>query len=291
MGYIRFTSSALCAIVPQSLLKVFVQGNRFQRAILTYHSISMEPAARCVTSEQLCQQLEWTKQHYELVKLGDMVENLRGRIPSSKDQLAVTFDDGYRDFLENAVPVLLDLEVPATLFVPAAKVGGFNDWDADNRGYERKSLLTFSELSNLPEELVDIGSHGLDHRPFHTMSLKEIERQLTESRSLLEQHLGQAISLLSFPHGRHYDHEMRGTKARGKGLLQDAGYRAACTIRWGRFNSADNLDALRRVTVSSEDDLKSFQDKLAGYYDWLVPKEFCARKVRVCLRWSRKHER
>ncbi|HST04785.1 MAG TPA: polysaccharide deacetylase family protein, partial [Chloroflexia bacterium] len=49
--------------------------------------------------------------------------------PRAKKRMVLTFDDGTRDFVDNALPVLQELDITATLFIVAGKVGGRRDWD------------------------------------------------------------------------------------------------------------------------------------------------------------------
>jgi len=228
----------------------------------------------------LREHLAWAKKHYEIIRLSDLVRELQNGNAAQRNRLAITFDDGYRNFLDCALPILADLQIHATLFVPAAKVGGFNEWDAGRQGYPRLSLMTFAELSTLPEDLVEIGSHGLNHLPLHRVPFDVLEAEIKDSQSILEQKLGRPVTLFSFPHGYHCDEGRRGKTSYGLKLFEEAGYNAACTTRWGRFNSAHNVFALHRVGIDHTDTLKDFQNKLAGYYDWLATKESLARWVR-----------
>ena len=280
VNYIRAVSDGLAAVVPLSLLQALHSGKRLQRVILTYHGVSRESTSQCIAVNQLREHLKWAKEHYEIVRLRDLVRGLRSSDPGQKNQLAVTFDDGYRNFLDCAIPVLVELRIHATLFVPAAKVGGYNEWDANRPGYDKMPLLSFPELKSLPGDTVEIGSHGLNHIPLHLAPLETLEKEIRDSRDILEQGLERLVTLFSFPHGYHCDEGRPGNASGGKQLLRDAGYTAACTMRWGRFNSARDAFALHRVGVGPADTLMDFKNKLTGYYDWLTAKESLARWVR-----------
>ena len=267
-------------MVPTSTMEVFFGKKQPQRVILTYHDVSREPAPTSVSGAQLRSQLAWAMEHYEIVALGELVKGLQDEPPLKRNQLAVTFDDGYRSFLDCALPILVDLRIHSTLFVPAAKVGGFNDWDAGKRGYPKLPLLTFNDLRTLPEDLVEIGSHGLRHLPLNRVPPDILEKEVKDSRSILEHRLGRSVTLFSFPHGYHCDEGRRNNRPNGRQLLEEAGYHAACTMRWGRFNSTRDVFALRRAAIWPGDTLKDFENKLGGYYDWLVLKESFARWLR-----------
>ena len=268
-----------------SKLANFKNASDKQRAILMYHGVSNSHAYNCVLKGQFEKQLEWVSAHYEIIALSDLVLRLREQTPIERDQLAVTFDDGYLNFMESALPVLREREIPATLFVPAAKVGGVNDWDAGQPGYEELKLMDFSQLRSLPGDLIEIGSHGLHHRRLDNLSTEELTEELSGSCRLLEQKLQREIRLLSLPYGIHCDRHRRA----GEETVAEHTYQAVCSSLWGRFNRIEDLYALRRIGVWLEDTLADFARKMTGYYDWLTVKETFGSRLRKS--WLNKKER
>lgn len=91
--------------------------------ILCLHGVEDESSDDAMTSAALRRQLTALARRYNVVRLEDAVEMLAGRRPALKRCAVITFDDGYRNFLTHAVPVLLDLRLPATLFVATRFVG------------------------------------------------------------------------------------------------------------------------------------------------------------------------
>lgn len=247
-----------------------------QQVILMYHGISESPTYNCILRDQFERQMEWVSEQYEILPLAELAKRLREQTPRERDQLAVTFDDGYLNFLESALPALHRQEIPATVFVPAAKVGGVNEWDAGQPGYEELKLMDFSQLQTLPRDLIEIGSHGLHHRRMDILSAEELKEELVGSRRLLESELQREIRLLSLPYGIHYDRHSEAGRRTG---AEDI-YQAVCSSLWGRFNGIEDLYALRRIGVWPEDTLADFVQKMTGYYDWLTVKETCGGWLR-----------
>jgi peptidoglycan/xylan/chitin deacetylase (PgdA/CDA1 family) len=139
-----------------------------------------------------------------------------GYIPSTPDRLSrlkdakgaggpaerlalVTFDDAYQDFRQFAWPILESLKVPATLFVIADAIGGWNDWD--DMAPKRHRHLTAGELRHLHGAGVVIGSHTCSHRPLVRLSDSELESELRDSRHRLEDLIGGAVITLAYPGG------------------------------------------------------------------------------------------
>ncbi len=152
----------------------------------------------------------------ESLKLQTEILREAGYIPSTPDRLSrlkdakgaggpaerlalVTFDDAYQDFRQFAWPILESLKIPATLFVIADAIGGWNDWD--DMAPKRHRHLTAGELRQLHGAGVVIGSHTCSHRPLVRLSDSELESELRDSRHRLEDLIGGAVTTLAYPGG------------------------------------------------------------------------------------------
>ena len=97
---------------------------RHNAVVVAFHCVHDKRAVdgtttRVETFERYCR---YFKRHFRVVSLRDIVQKLERREPFNRE-LAITFDDGYRDNFENAVPVLEQLSLPATFFVVSRWVG------------------------------------------------------------------------------------------------------------------------------------------------------------------------
>ncbi len=129
----------------------------------------------------------------------DRLSRLKG-VETPAERLAlVTFDDAYQDFRQFAWPILESLKIPATLFVIADAIGGWNDWD--DMAPRRHRHLTADELRQLHDAGVVIGSHTCSHRPLVRLSDSELESELRDSRHRLEDLIGGAVTTLAYPGG------------------------------------------------------------------------------------------
>jgi peptidoglycan/xylan/chitin deacetylase (PgdA/CDA1 family) len=124
----------------------------------------------------------------------------------------LTFDDAYRNFGDVVWPLLRDAELPAVLYVPV----GFLDRTAPSpiHGAELPPL-DWSELRSLADEGLDVGSHTLTHANLAQASAAVVEREVKESRLVLEERVGRPIATFCYPQakwnarvaevvGRHY---------------------------------------------------------------------------------------
>jgi peptidoglycan/xylan/chitin deacetylase (PgdA/CDA1 family) len=103
----------------------------------------------------------------------------------------ITFDDGYRDILWNAAPLLHRLRMRAAAFVITDRVGGPDP-----------SFLDWRELARLKTLGFTIGSHTVHHLPLTALPSEQAFRELRESRLELERHLGGSVWSVSYPFGR-----------------------------------------------------------------------------------------
>ncbi|HWN09645.1 MAG TPA: polysaccharide deacetylase family protein [Pyrinomonadaceae bacterium] len=209
-------------------------------SVLVYHTISspLEPliADADVSPEKFERQLQWLARWRRVVTLEDTLSSSR------RKGVALTFDDGYRDNLTVALPLLEKFQLPMTIFVTA----GFLD---------REPYLSKSELRELSRHpLVTVGAHGLWHRHFNRLSRNEARHELVESRRLLTEITGKAVDLLAWPFGECNEELER--------LSAECGYRAS----WSVWKGTNSLHSLRRVPLGRRDNLARFVIKSSGFY-------------------------
>jgi peptidoglycan/xylan/chitin deacetylase (PgdA/CDA1 family) len=172
-------------------------------------------------------------------------------IADDRRNIAITFDDGYKDNLEIAAPLLGDLGLPFTVFVTTEFV--------------RKSKAGFlapadlRALVSIPQ--VKIGSHGASHLDLTTCDDSILIKELRGSKDYLEDTIGQSIDTLSYPYGK--------VNERVRQTAISIGYKLGACSRGGLNNSTVDRMLLRRTEISSIDNEKIFMQKLRGNWDWL----------------------
>ena len=255
-----------------------------QKVILMYHGISKQPAFNCIPASLFEKHLAWLKERYTVVPLSVLVENLVSPVPTNAMNLAaITFDDCYVNFAELALPVLQRYNVHATVFLPTAKAGYYNDWDEGMAGYRKMEIMSYDMLRQLPGTVVEIGSHGISHCPLNRLTYGELEKEMVQSRIDIEKNTGRKVQFFAVPFGMYpvkYRHKLYDDN---NCLL--GGYRAACGSSWGRYNTVKDIHLLRRITIADSDSFDDFRDKLNGHYDWLVAKESIGRYYKIMKSW------
>ncbi|MFD9333573.1 polysaccharide deacetylase family protein [Streptomyces sp. NPDC060028] len=212
--------------------------------VLMYHSVAEftdpaeDPYGITVTPHVLEAQLLWLRSRgLRGVSVGEL---LRARAAGRGAGLVgLTFDDGYTDFLTNALPLLRRHDCTATLFVLPGRLGVDNVWDPLG---PRKSLLTAEGIREVAAAGQEIGSHGLLHQDLTTTPDDVLQQELRGSRDLLRELTGRLPEGFCYPYG-HLD-------ARVVAQVRAAGYAYACAIDPGRLAGPW---ALPRTHISQAD--------------------------------------
>lgn len=236
-----------------------------QSRIVMYHAFT-SGGWGAISPGMFRHHLEWLGAAYEVVSLPTLAADLVAGRPTEA-KVALTVDDGYEDFFTEAYPILLELRIPATVFIPTAFVGHHNAWERPGAG-PRLTVMSAAQLRELDPQLITVGSHSVNHRVLTGMSTSAWELELQQSKMELEDILGRAVTLFAYPFGylSTYTTEMQHA-------LRDAGYVAAVSTRWGIHNSARDRYALRRISFRESDDRQQVQAKLAGDWDWICARE------------------
>jgi peptidoglycan/xylan/chitin deacetylase (PgdA/CDA1 family) len=213
-----------------------------------------------VSPEQFDAQMTWLKEHTPVIRLRDAAEGQPG--------VALTFDDGYRDNLHHAAPVLERLGLPATVFMVAAHAGGALPHDA--AGPDAR-LMTWDELRALRRLGVDVGSHTMTHRRLSTLPAAVQRHELAESKAILEGALGEAVTALAYPFGSALDYTSETVS-----LAASTGYALAVSNRYGPVGQRDAPYALRRIWVDRTDTVETFAWKVTGKLDALAALDSAA---------------
>jgi peptidoglycan/xylan/chitin deacetylase (PgdA/CDA1 family) len=227
--------------------------------VLCYHAVSPTwPADLSIAPELLRKHLRHlVSRGYAGVTFSDAVAAAReGRAGKF---VAVTFDDGYRSVLDLALPILTEVGMDGTLFVPTDHIGsakpmtwpGIEQWLGTE--HERELLpLSWAEVAALHDAGWEIGSHTCSHPRLSRISAAELHRELTASKARCEGELGECESI-AYPYG---DYNPAVVDAAAK-----AGYSSAATLPEGMPPAA--ALAWPRVGIYNNDDMRTFRIKVS----------------------------
>lgn len=209
--------------------------------VLMYHSVAdstEDPYRVTVSPHRLGRQLDWLDAR-GLRGVG-IAELLRERAAGrGHDLVGLTFDDGYQDFLDQAVPLLHRHGCTATVFVLPGRLGGTNDWDPLG---PRKRLLTAEGVLAAAGAGMEIGCHGLLHRELPGLDDVALHEETAHSRHLLTELTGTPPAGFCYPYGT--------LDARSVNAVRAAGYAYACGIDPGGLTG---LHAVPRIHIGEQD--------------------------------------
>ncbi|YBV97436.1 polysaccharide deacetylase family protein [Phyllobacteriaceae bacterium JZ32] len=225
--------------------------------ILLYHQIDIPPAKRVpfrsmiVHPDAFRRQMAWLKRlGYKGLSLRDAIPHIEGR--ESGKVAVITFDDGFRNVYENALPVLQDHGFTATNFFVANQIGGRNAWDIP-LGAAPAPCMSASQMREWAALGHEVGSHTLDHVHLLDVPRQEASRQISQSRDALQDMLGMAVTSFAYPYGDE--------NAEIRALVRDAGYSHATTTERRKALLGDDDFGLPRLTIRRNDSWLHFLKK------------------------------
>jgi peptidoglycan/xylan/chitin deacetylase (PgdA/CDA1 family) len=210
---------------------------------------------------------------YTVVGLDDVLAHYGDRVGLPARPVLITFDDGYRDNLEHAAPVLQKHGYPAVIFVPIGYLDDSRPLPHEERLASRgviNGTVDWGQLRELDAMGVRVESHGISHRPLADLELDESAREIVLSKLRLEERLGRDVRAFAYVKGSeaHY-------KAVHLSLVRQAGYELAFTSVSGANGPSTDPLRLHRYNIEPYP-RRTFELVLAGACDLIGVKDTVA---------------
>jgi peptidoglycan/xylan/chitin deacetylase (PgdA/CDA1 family) len=300
-----------------------------------YHRFGPGTSSRHLAHEVFEQHLRYLTRHFRVRRLVDVVRTLREGGALDPRTVVLTVDDGYRDFVECAYPLLRRYRVPATVFLATDFIEG-RQWlwfdavhyllqktrasrvdirlegyrlglDLSTTGQRNRAwsvvgeaclrmdpehraaaiahlqdalnvavpsaptveyeAMSWDEALQLDATLIDYGSHTCSHPVLSRCSTAQIERELRESKRIIETRLHRRIDTFAYPHGEAADYDERAMHA-----AEAAGYLCATVAHGGPLLGQVNLFQMERMSAAT--DVGQFRSTVNGV-------EFLANRCRA----------
>jgi peptidoglycan/xylan/chitin deacetylase (PgdA/CDA1 family) len=204
--------------------------------VLCYHAIRIR--------ERFAAQMAGLKERgYSVLSMQHFTAWLQGRAPLRSPAALLTFDGGYPDQLNNAVPVLEALKFPATFFPVSCDL-------------HAEGAMTRRDLVALTAAGHTIGCHSHTHPDLTTLPVGEIEDEVVGSKRRLEEALGQPVSAFCYPDGAR--------NSLVASIVRRAGFDVAFTVDLGGVDRGDDPYHLKRVPVLGDPRPGEFFAYLSG---------------------------
>jgi peptidoglycan/xylan/chitin deacetylase (PgdA/CDA1 family) len=227
-------------------------------AVLAYHKIGEPPPGEYATwnyipTATFVTQLEQLRDDgWQAIDLRTLLHGLDQPDEMPRRAALITFDDGYRSTLTEALPCLQRFGWPGIVFVPTAHVGCWNSFDD---GIEpREAICSWDELRELQGGGVAVQAHGVRHRSFSSLSEQELWQEVADCKAELEGALNTPVETIAYPYGDDGGQ----SSTRIETILSKVGYRAGFLYKGGciRFPVADQY-RLPRLAMGPDTDLPS----------------------------------
>ncbi|HKQ65565.1 MAG TPA: polysaccharide deacetylase family protein [Methylomirabilota bacterium] len=223
--------------------------------VLVYHNIAAQDKGRLTLAVRSfdAQIRQLHADGFQALRLADFLAYTTGRRQLPRKSVLLTFDDGYKSFVQYARPILKDYGYGATLFVYSDFLGG-------------GSALSWQDLRTLTEQGFDVQAHSKSHANLRRAEgeseaayAKRIEAELAFPNTLYTKHLGRPFTVLAYPFGEMDDELLP--------YVAKFGYSAAFTVR--RQSNPAFVSPLRisRAQIYSEMTAKDFTKNLIIFQD------------------------
>ena len=228
--------------------------------ILMYHQVAeiprkLDPLGLAVPPAQFEQQMSYLARNgYQCLTLPEAVRHLRKGRRAPAKSFVLTFDDGYQDVHSKACPILEKFGFTATVFLVAGRMGSPSNWWGQE-GARSGLLLSWAEARDLVRRGFILGSHTLSHPWLNSLDDQSAFEEIRNSRVLLQDQLDMQVDFFSYPYSD--------SDARIEGLVESAGYTAACAGDSGPWS----VFHLWRVPCVRDDTTLSFALKASGWYN------------------------
>jgi len=187
-----------------------------------------------------------------MLTMSEVVRMLRGEMPMPPRAVALTFDDAYENFYDNALPVLRRYNFPGIVYVPTKFVGGPATWLTGER--EKPALMSWSRLRELADNGIEIGAHSVNHVRLPDLQADGLRAEVVDSKAIIEDKLGRRVDHFCYPYGTHDQAALE--------AVAKAGYLSGVTCQRGAATSAFDLMALPRKGISFQNTIFGFLWKL-----------------------------
>jgi peptidoglycan/xylan/chitin deacetylase (PgdA/CDA1 family) len=219
--------------------------------ILMYHYIRINPDSRdllgfalSVTPADFAAQMDWLANNgFHPVTPADLYAYLSGVRGLPSRPVILSFDDGYADFYDTALPILLAHDFTAVAYIVSGFIG-------------RPGYMTGVQIVEANRFGIEIGSHTVDHPNLARLAPGSVRFEVVASKQALEQLLGHAVLSFCYPSGQFNG----GVVA----AVQTAGYQDATTTGFGYVHYLSDRYTWSRLRISGRERLSDFATALLG---------------------------
>lgn len=209
---------------------------------LFYHRVANEMNnSWTITNELFEAQMDWLAERFEFISLHQLQRRMSHNC-NDRPSVAITFDDGYADNFDRAIPLLLERKIPFTYFVTLHNIESGEQFSHDAAAGNKAQPNTINQIQELADAGVDIGHHGRNHLDFGKIDDDAtLYDEIVSAREDLEDMIGKKVSYFAFPFGMHKNMSIKGFQ-----LAIEANYDGVCSAYGGYNRPGDDPFHIQR---------------------------------------------
>lgn len=202
---------------------------------LLYHRVAdVHPNTWTIDWDRFRYQIEWLEQQFEIVSLAEAQRRIAAKM-NTVPTVCITFDDGYAENCEKAIPWLIERRIPITYFVTTDNILSGRAFPHDLEQHCPLPPNTVAEIQAMSDAGIEIGAHTRSHANLgQALSEKELFDEIAGSKHDLEALLDKQVRYFAFPYGLHQNMTPEGFR-----IAYEAGFTGVCSA-YGAYNMPGN---------------------------------------------------
>ena len=243
----------------RNLSKIWPPPKYGRKIVLLYHSLGKSHWA--LSKNHFVDHINWLFDNCLILPLNDLI-NAKF---NADIQIALTFDDGYASLYQQALPILQNKKMVATVYINTGWIGeNINARKLSNAAlghHPNDEFLIWPEVKDLHCAGWEIGSHGINHYDFTSTSIDLTREELKCSRLQIEKRLETTCLHFAYPFGKHSKQLKR--------IVKESGYQYAAGAKHGSLSKQFNLLSFPRISISNDYSFDDFKNIIKGKWDYL----------------------
>ena len=221
--------------------------------VLVYHSINNDKSNLSLEIDYFEKQINFlNKSGFKTISFDEIDRN-------KKKQIIITFDDGYKDVGQFALPILKKYNFKATCFLVSNLIGKKNSWDSLRDDFISKDLMNTDDINEWISNGMFIGSHSHNHKDLTKLNKIDLENDLDFSKKTLEDKFGQSVDNFCYPFGKVNKSVYN---------VVEKKFKRAVTINRSRYETnKHNLLLIPRIDMGKKISLLKIFLKMVTFYE------------------------
>ncbi len=228
----------------QARLRQLAAGGRVPMRALFYHRVAdTHPNSWSISRQDFARQMQWLQDHVELISLGQMQRRMRDQT-SWNCAASVTFDDGYAENCDFALPLLVRSGIPVTYFVSLEYIKTGRSFPHDAQRGQHLPPNTLTQLRAMVDAGIEIGAHTATHPDMGSLHDPDaICKEMVDATEELADCIGQPIRYFAFPFGMPSNLNAVGAQM----AAEQAGIQGVCSAFGGYNHPGTDPFHIRRL--------------------------------------------